>query len=155
MSFPRRAVALAAVSLGLFALAACDKPTPLATVTVGSSSVHTEAAKGCYNNGDAISQLRFIACLQGQPKQRITVPEGEQVRIGVDPAIAAKGWVVALGTSGKTDLLKGTYRSFSGDQFFTDATTGQTSDSVTVNILETTGRQDYRGVWQFQLVKGD
>lgn len=155
MSIRRRAAALGAVSLGLFALAACDKPTPLATVTVGSSSVHTEAAKGCYNDGNKIAETKFVACLQGKATQKITVPAGEEVRIGVDPAIADNGWILAIGTSGKSDLLKSSYRSFSGDQFFTDAQTGQTTNSVTLNVIETTGKQDYLGVWQIKLVKGD
>jgi hypothetical protein len=155
MSIRRRAAVLGAVSLGLFALAACDKPTPLATVTVGDTSVHTESATGCYGDGGKISQTKFVACLQGKATQEITVPAGEEVRVGVDPAIADKGWILAVGTSGKTELLKSTYRTFSGDQFFTDATTGQSTDSVTLNFIETTGKQDYLGVWQIKLVKGD
>lgn len=155
MSISRRAAALGAVSLGLIALAACDKPTPLATVTVGSTSVHAEAAKGCYNDGGKISGTAFVKCLQGKPTEKITVPAGDEVRIGVDPAIADKGWIIAVGASGKTDLLKDTYRSFSGDQFFTDPATGQTADEVTLNVIETTGKQDYLGVWQIKLVKGD
>ena len=48
----RIGVALGAVSAGLLVLSACDKPTPLATVTVGDNSVHTEAS--CYNDGNAL-----------------------------------------------------------------------------------------------------
>jgi hypothetical protein len=155
MSIRRRAAAIGAVSLGLFALAACDKPTPLATVTVGDTSVHTEAAKGCYNDGGKISQTTFVACLQDKATQKITVPAGEEVRVGVDPAIAENGWILAVGTTRKTDLLKSTYRTFSGDQFFTDATTGQSTDSVTLNVIETGSKQDFLGVRQIKLVKGD
>jgi hypothetical protein len=155
MSTRRRAAALGAVSLGLFALAACDKPTPLATVTVGNTSVHTEAASGCYNDGGKISQKQFVSCLQGKATQQITVPAGEEVRIGIDPAIADKGWILAVGPSAKSELLKSTYRSFNGEQFFTDAQTGQTTNSVTLNVIETTGKQDYLGTWQIKLVKGD
>jgi hypothetical protein len=155
MSIRRRAAALGAVSLGLFALAACDKPTPLATVTVGDTSVHTEAATGCYGDGAKLPEAKFLACMQGKATETTKVPAGEDVRIGVDPAIADKGWILAVGASGKTDLLKGTYRTFSGDQFFTDAQTGQTSGSVTLNFIETTGKQDFLGVWHIKLVKGD
>jgi hypothetical protein len=153
MSIRRRAAAIGAVSLGLIALAACDKPTPLATVTVGSTSVHTEAAKNCYDESGKLTQNTLVSCLQGKPTKTITVHPGDQVRVGVDPAIADKGWILAIGTSAKTELLKSTYRSFSGDAFFTDSTTGQTTSQATISVIEATGKQ-YLGVWQVKLVKG-
>ena len=46
----RRVVAAAgAVSAGLLVLSACDKPSPIATITVGTNSVNSEAT--CYNDG--------------------------------------------------------------------------------------------------------
>lgn len=156
MSIRRRAAALGAVSLGLIALSACEKPTPLATVTVGDKTVTTEATSKCYLDGKKLTEQAFLSCLQTKPEKTITVRPGDKVRIGVDPAIAEKGWVVAAGTSGKSGLLKDTtYRSFEADTLFADAQTGAAASQVILNIIETTGTQDYLGVWQFKLKMAD
>ncbi|MFD3452438.1 hypothetical protein ACFWVC_09665 [Streptomyces sp. NPDC058691] len=156
MSIRRRAAALGAVSLGLLALSACEKPTPLATVTVGGDTVTTEATGNCYADGDKLTEKVFLACLSSAPKKTLTVHPGDKVRVGVDPAIAEKGWVVATGTSGKSGLLKDvTYRSFDAETLFSDSQTGQTADQVTLNIIETAKTQDYLGVWQFKLKMAD
>jgi len=42
MSIRRAATTIGAIGLGLVALTACDKPTPMATVTVGTKSVTAE-----------------------------------------------------------------------------------------------------------------
>ncbi|MFJ4849454.1 MULTISPECIES: hypothetical protein [unclassified Streptomyces] len=156
MSIRRRAAALGAVSLGLIALSACEKPTPLVTVTVGGDTVTTEAADNCYADGDKLTEKAFLACLDGTPKKTLTVHTGDKVRIGVDPSISDKGWVVATGTSGKSGLLKGvTYRSIDAETLFSDSQTGQTADEVTLNVIETAGTQEYLGVWQFKLKMAD
>ncbi|MDX3076020.1 hypothetical protein ACIP98_02610 [Streptomyces sp. NPDC088354] len=156
MSIRRRAAALGAVSLGLLALSACEKPTPLATVTVGGDTVTTEATADCYADGDKLSEKVFLACLNGTPKKTLTVHAGDKVRVGVDPAIGEKGWIVASGTSGKSGLLKDvTYRSFDAETLFSDAQTGQTADQITLNVIETAGTQQYLGVWQFKLKMAD
>ncbi|MGW3242050.1 hypothetical protein [Streptomyces sp. NPDC001070] len=152
MSIRRRAAALGAVSLGLIALSACEKPTPLATVTVGDKTVTTEATSKCYVKGKKLTEQVFLACLQTKPKKTVTVRAGDKVRIGVDPEIAEKGWVVATGTSGKSGLLKDTtYRSFDAETLLSDSQTGTAASEVTLNIIETSGAQDYLGVWQFKL----
>ncbi|MEU1617671.1 hypothetical protein ACFZAU_12200 [Streptomyces sp. NPDC008238] len=156
MSNRRRAAALGAVSLGLIALSACEKPTPLATVTVGDRTVTTEATSKCYLDGKKLTEQAFLACLQGKPEKTITVRPGDKVRIGVDPAIAEKGWVVAAGTSGKSGLLKDTtYRSFDAETLLADAQSGASASEVTLNIIETGSAQDYLGVWQFKLKTAD
>lgn len=156
MSIRRRAAALGAVSLGLIALSACDKPTPLATVTVGGDTVTTEATGNCYADSGKLTEKVFLACLSGTPKKTLTVHPGDKVRVGVDPAIADKGWIVATGTSGKSGLLKGvTYRSFDAETLFSDTQTGQTAQQVTLNVIETSGTQAYLGVWQVKLKMAD
>ncbi|MFE0201307.1 DUF2771 domain-containing protein, partial [[Kitasatospora] papulosa] len=79
----RAAAALGAVSAGLLVLSACDKPTPLATVTVGTTSVHTEAA--CYNDGRAIKESQIQDCLNEKAEKSITVAPDDKIRFGVDP----------------------------------------------------------------------
>jgi hypothetical protein len=162
MSFRRAASALGALSLGLVVLTACDKPTAMATVTVGGKTVQAEASDTCFNHGKKLSQSVFIACLQKTPTHHITVPVGDQVRIGVDPSIADKGWLVVAGTLLVTSepLKDKTYWSVDSDQLFNvqDPTTGgaKTLKEVTLNVVEsadTTGQESYR-VIQVNLVRG-
>jgi FtsP/CotA-like multicopper oxidase with cupredoxin domain len=160
MSIRRRAAAIGAVSLGLVALAACEKPTPLATVTVGDKTVTTQANPTCYADGKDLTTKAFTACLSAvKPTKTITVHAGDQVRIGVDPKIADNGWLVAAGLSQKTDVLTNkTYWSLGEkDSLFTDSSTGTSTDTVTLNIIETAGKnaKTYLGVWKVKLVKKD
>ena len=104
-----------------------------------------------------------MACLQAKPTHHITVDTGDKVRIGVDPSIAKKGWLVVRNTSLVTqELIKNeTYWTVDGDQLFTeqDPQTGQTQTlkTVTLNIVEsgdTSGADSYR-VIQFTLNRGE
>ncbi|MEC3994757.1 hypothetical protein VSR01_14975 [Actinacidiphila sp. DG2A-62] len=162
MSIRRAATTIGAISLGLVALTACDKPTAQATVTVGTRTVTAEAADKCYADGKKLPQQIFVACLQAKPTHHITVGVGDKVRIGVDPSIGKKGWLVVRNTSLVTsEVLKDkTYWTVDGDQLFSeqDPQTGQTSveKSVTLNIVEssdTSGQESYR-VIQFTLTRG-
>lgn len=162
MSIRRAATTIGALSLGLVVLTACDKPTAMATVTVGSKSVQAEAADKCYAGGKKLAQEIFLACLQTPPKHHITVAVGDQVRIGVDPSIAKKGWLIAQGTTLVTPepLKDKTYWSVDSEQLFNsqDQQSGGTTTAkqVTLNIVEsgdTSGQDSFR-VIQFNLVRG-
>jgi hypothetical protein len=163
MSIRRAATAFGAISLGLITLSACDKPTPAATVTVGSKSVQAEATAACRESGGKkLTENVFVTCLQNTPKHHITVPVGDQVRIGVDPSIGKKGWLIAANTTLVTnEVLKDkTYWSLDSAQLFqqSDPQTGSTTvaKSVTLNIVEssdTTGQESYR-VIQVKLIRG-
>ncbi|MFD1828663.1 MULTISPECIES: DUF2771 domain-containing protein [Streptomyces] len=143
----RTAVAIGAATLGLVALSACEKPTPRATVTVGSDSVSTEAA--CYEDGGAISQEKVLSCAKQETTTSISVDEGDLLRIGVDPEIAEEGWVLFLdGQPAVTDKIGKTYRSFSGDAFFRDGE----AKSVRLGIVGYDG-SEYHGVWNIELKK--
>jgi hypothetical protein len=159
MSIRRAATALGAISLGLIALTACDKPTAQATVAVGSKSVTAEATSKCYAKGVKLPQEIFAACLQAKPKHHITVPVGDKVHIGVDPSIAKKGWLIVQNTSLANDevLKDKTYFTVDSAQLFhvQDPQTGQSSPvkTVTLNIVEsddTSGSNVYR-VISFEL----
>jgi hypothetical protein len=162
MSIRRAATAIGAISLGLIALTACDKPSKMATITVGSKTVQAEASDKC-DVGKKLPQEIFVACLQAKPTHHITVPVGDKVRIGVDPAIADKGWLVVQGTTLVTDeLLKDkTYWSVDSATLFNvqDPQTGQSQPqkSVTLNIVEsgdTSGSDTFR-VISFTLLRGE
>jgi hypothetical protein len=148
----RRAVAaLGAVSAGLLLLSACDKPTPMATITVGSNSVSSQAGPDCYNGGDAVSTANLAKCLMSKDAKSITVDPDETVRFGVDPDIADKGWTILRHGQPLTDASKKTYRTIPGSVVF-NAQYGATGNSTRVSIKA--GENTVTGLWTFKLKKG-
>ncbi|MGW0788352.1 DUF2771 domain-containing protein [Streptomyces sp. NPDC002911] len=147
----RIGVALGAVSAGLLVLSACDKPTPLATVTVGGDSVNTEAS--CYNDGKALKESEIQGCLNKKAEKSVKVAMDDKVRFGVDPEVAEKGWTLFInGQQAEQEPYKGTYRSIPGSAFFASQTGESTADKTQVSIVETEG-QKLTGIWHFQLTK--
>jgi hypothetical protein len=145
----RRALAAAgAVSAGLLVLSACDKPTPMATITVGTSSVNSEAT--CGGEGDALKTADLAKCLKNKGIKSIKVDPDETVRFGVDPEIADEGWTVLMNGQPLTDSSKKTYRTIPGSVFF-NAQYGASGDSTLVSIKE--GEGDVTGLWSFKLKK--
>lgn len=147
----RIGVALGAVSAGLLVLSACDKPTPLATVTVGGDSVNTEAS--CYNDGKALKESKIQDCLNKKAEKSVEVAMDDKVRFGVDPEVAEKGWTLFInGQQAEQEPYRRTYRSISGSAFFTSQTGETTADKTQVSVVETEG-QKLTGIWHFQLTK--
>lgn len=146
----RAAAALGAVSAGLLVLSACDKPTPLATVTVGTDSVHTEAT--CYNDGKAIKESLIQACLNKKADKVVKVSMDDKVRFGVDPEIADQGWTLFIGgQQAEQEPYKKSYRTIPGNAFFSSQT-GETTNKAQVSIVGTKGKK-LVGIWHFQLEK--
>jgi hypothetical protein len=144
----RRAVAVAGVvSAGLLVLSACDKPTPMATVTVGSDSVNSEAT--CGGEGDALKPSDLAGCLKDKGIKSISVDPDETVRFGVDPEIADEGWTILMNGQPLTDASKKTYRTIPG--VFFNAQYGAQGNSTLVSIKE--GDKDPSGLWNFKLKK--
>ncbi|MGW3251997.1 DUF2703 domain-containing protein [Streptomyces fungicidicus] len=147
----RRAVAAAgAVSAGLLVLAACDKPTPMATITVGSNSVSSEAT--CGGEGEAIKAADLNKCLQDKGIDEISVDPTETVRFGVDPDIADKGWTILMNGQPLVESSKKTYQAIPGSVFF-NAQYGAQGNSTLVSIKE--GESETTGLWSFRLKKSD
>ena len=145
----RRAVAaLGAVSAGLLVLSACDKPTPLATITVGKSSVSSET--DCYNDGKEVKTADLAKCLKGTDIKSIKVDPDETVRFGVDPKIADNGWTILMNGQPLTDSSKKTYRTIPGSVFF-NAQYGASGNSTLVSIKE--GDKTVKGLWSFKFKK--
>jgi hypothetical protein len=143
----RRAVAaVGAVSAGLLALSACDKPTPIATITVGGDSVHSEAT--CYNDGNALKTTDLAKCLKSD--KTLEVDPDETVRFGVDPDIADNGWTILMNGQPLVESTKKTYRTIPGSVFF-NAQYGASGDSTWVSVKE--GDKDVTGLWSFKLRK--
>ncbi|MFJ1835923.1 DUF2771 domain-containing protein [Streptomyces sp. NPDC088175] len=146
----RIGVALGAVSAGLLVLSACDKPTPLATVTVGGNSVSAEAS--CYNDGKALKKSEYQSCLNKKAEKSVEVAMDDKVRFGVDPEIADNGWTLFInGQQAEQEPYKKTYRSIPGSAFFSSQT-GETADKTQISIVETKGKE-LTGIWHFELKK--
>ncbi|WP_330458475.1 DUF2771 domain-containing protein [Streptomyces sp. NBC_00820] len=147
----RRAVAVAgAVSAGLLVLSACDKPTPVATVTVGDSSVSSEAI--CYNDGNGLNadSLKECAKKAGDVKS-IKLGQDETVRIGVDPKIADDGWIILVNGRQFSDLSKQTFRTMPSGAFFSEqyGTQGNTN-TITIQMGD---KAPAKGLWSFKVKK--
>jgi hypothetical protein len=148
----RTGAALGAVSAGLLLLSACDKPTPLATVTVGSDSVNTEAA--CYDDGKEFAEAAVAACLEKKATKTIKFGLGDTLRLGVDPEIADTGWVLYInGNEAISSPYTKTYRSFTGVDLFAAQTGAPAVTTVKLSILETDGTGKFKGVWNFKIDK--
>lgn len=151
----RTATVIGAVSAGLLVLSACDKPTPLATVTVGTDSVNTEAA--CYNDGSAIKESLLQGCLNKKAGKTVKVAMDDKVRFGVDPEIADKGWTLFInGQQAEQEPFKKTYRTIPGSAFFAQQQQQQpgapSPDEAQVSVVETKGKK-LTGIWHFKLEK--
>ncbi|CAM5653955.1 DUF2771 domain-containing protein [Streptomyces aurantiogriseus] len=152
----RRAVAAAgAVSAGLLVLSACDKPTPLSTITVGQSSVSEEAT--CGGEGTALKPAELTECLKEKDIKSISVDPDETVRFGVDPDVAKKRWTILMNGQPLTEDSDKTYRTIPGSVFF-NAQYGAQGDSTLVSIKAGDGKKDSQtvtGLWSFKLEKDD
>ncbi|MFE1438238.1 DUF2771 domain-containing protein [Streptomyces sp. NPDC058739] len=148
----RRAVAAAgAVSAGLLVLTACDKPTPVATVTIGSNSVTSEAV--CYNDGDPLDAKALEGCVKNTDDiKSIELGEDETVRFGVDPEIADGRWTILVNGRQFIDFSDNTYRTLPGSAFF-QAQYGTEGNTNTVTIRM--GEKAVEGMWSFKLKNKD
>ncbi|MFI0711788.1 hypothetical protein ACH4SK_14255 [Streptomyces inhibens] len=155
----RAAAAIGAVSLGLITLSACEKPTALATVTAGSTTVTAEATPGCDGDGEVLSKKAIAACITKKGGKTITVHPGEKVRVGVDPQIAKSGWIVIGGGPVMREPSKETYRSFDADTLFMQQNpqTGQTTytKDVTLQVAELGDGDGPKTMWHFTLKQKD
>jgi hypothetical protein len=150
----RAGVALGAVSAGLLVLSACDKPTPLATVTVGTGSVSSEAA--CYErDGKQIAASALPGCVKKAPTKTVSTSLENTIRVGVDPELADHGWVIFVdGQPIDPELTKTTYRTVPGSQFFApDPQTNQPAPAKRqLSILQIDNGKPV-GVWNFAVKK--
>ncbi|MGK5631078.1 hypothetical protein [Streptomyces sp. URMC 123] len=152
----RLAATLGAVSIGVVALSACEKPTPLATVTVGDTTVTTEETKSCSGDGKKLDQAALQKCLSDEPKnvKTISVKSGEKIRIGVEPEIAESGWVIVGGGDGMLNPSKDTYRSFDVDKFMTrrdEMGQPQARETALLSIVETQSEGGVKAMWHVKL----
>ncbi|MFE5737748.1 hypothetical protein [Streptomyces celluloflavus] len=155
----RAAAAIGAVSLGLITLSACEKPTALATVTAGTTTVTAEATPGCDGDGKVLDKKTIETCVTKKGGETITVRPDEKVRVGVDPSVAKSGWIVIGGGPVMREASKETYRSFDAETLFAkqDPQTGQTTyvKEVTLQVAEMGAGEGPTTMWHFTLKQKD
>ncbi|GGX84481.1 DUF2771 domain-containing protein [Streptomyces hiroshimensis] len=139
----RAAAAVGAVAFGLVALSACEKPTPLATVTVGSTTVTTEAA--CYEEGQKLTESALAKCLADESVKTVKVQPGDKVRVGVDPKMADQNWFVVSNGQRQTSQLKQTYTSLDGEQLFVNRMAQRLDKTAMMSVITKDG------VWSVKL----
>ncbi|MET9687357.1 MULTISPECIES: DUF2771 domain-containing protein [unclassified Streptomyces] len=150
----RSVAALGAVSAGLLLLSACgEKPTPLATVTVGTSSVSAEAS--CHNDdGKELSMDQVQECLTNlkNPKT-VEYARGDTLRLGVEPEIVENGkrWSAVLDGQPITEPSSNTYRSFPGADVFATGGQGEAPSSKKLAFLQIDEAGKPLAVWSFNL----
>jgi hypothetical protein len=134
----RTSLAAGAVSLGLIALSACDKPTPNAHFTLGSHTSSPEAPQDCYGDGETLAVTAARDCLAGEGGEEehspaFTAQSGDTLRIGVDPEIADTGWLLFVdGQPYGLDPFTSTYRSFRSTDLYAVAQRNQSANALPV-----------------------
>ncbi|WP_030208128.1 hypothetical protein [Streptomyces sp. NRRL S-87] len=149
----RIGAALGAVSAGLLVLSACDKPTPLATVTVGSSTVSTEAACSA-DGGKELSQEKVADCLASiKAGKTIDYARGDTLRLGVEPEVVEDGktWQAVLDGQPITEPSSNTYRSFPGADVFATGGQGEAPASKKLAFIQLGEDKKPLAVWSFTL----
>ncbi|MEU4729091.1 MULTISPECIES: DUF2771 domain-containing protein [unclassified Streptomyces] len=148
----RSVAALGAVSAGLLLLSACDKPTPLATVTVGTASVSAEAS--CHDGKEPLSMDQVQECLTNlKDAKTIDYARGDTLRLGVDPEVVEDGkrWSAVLDGQPITEPSANTYRSFPGADVFATGGQGEAPASKKLAFLQTGEDGKPLAVWTFNL----
>ncbi|MGP3687703.1 DUF2771 domain-containing protein [Streptomyces sp. IBSNAI002] len=148
----RSVAALGAVSAGLLLLSACDKPTPLATVTVGTSSVSAEAA--CHGGAEPLSMDKVQDCLTNlKDAKTVEYARGDTLRLGVEPDVVEDGkkWQAVLDGQPITEPSSNTYRSFPGADVFATGGQGEAPASKKLAFVQVGEDGKPLSVWTFNL----
>ncbi|MCD0485741.1 hypothetical protein LO771_25965 [Streptacidiphilus sp. ASG 303] len=172
MSINSRAVAAAGavvvvsaglVGWGVATAAGEDKPVNrMVTVVAGSNTANAEPT--CWNDGkplDGAAQQRCQANAAKQEKdgklKSVEVTSGSRIGVGVDPAIADKGWFAFTdgGAQGQATLASARRTgTFSG--LVPASTVLKSTGKTLVTVVEAdTKNQEIYGVWYFTLKNKD
>ncbi|MBD9700887.1 hypothetical protein [Streptomyces caniscabiei] len=148
----RAAATLGAVSAGLLVLSACDEPTPMATVTIGTDSISSEAA--CYRT---LTAEQAVECAQEKPSKSVELPDDETLRIGVDPEVADAGWTLWIdGRPVVNETFDKTYKAFPNPGLFATQPGQAAPKSLTISVVQQNAEgSKIEGVWNFKLENPD
>ena len=150
MSSLRKIVASALVVSAALSLTACSQHNPGATVWSGTSSAHREAL--CWSEDAAVTadncaQDIVTGALSGPEVAEIPVQKEQTVGISVDPAVAEKGWYIAIGgTRINENPITSTYYRFSFPVESVPA------EGYALQVVAQGTGSATRGLWLFKLV---
>lgn len=146
MPFRRFSAALVAL-LAVFALSACEKPTPGISVFSGTTSENSQAVCWSFDSDNLEPGACAEDLIANADAATIPVLPGDTVGISVDPAVADSGWTASIGTTRlNAQPLSGHYFRFT----FPDL---QEIPAEGFPLVISAGRDTKtRGVWVFRLV---
>ena len=147
----RRIAVLAAAGASVFALSACEKPSPGVTVFSGQTSAHSEALCWSFSgeslDSSACAQDVVESALRGGGVGTIPVVPGETIGISVDVTVAKEGWTPVVGSQRLLQTpTTSTYYRFS----FPDLQEVP-ADGLPLQIVSGSG-DSTTGIWIFRLV---
>ena len=151
---PRRRLLAAAAATSAMAalLTGCEKPAPIVTVVSGGTSVYSEAAAFCFDEGQTLDSGE---CAQRatQTKQ-LAVRPGERVGIDVDKELVERGWQLVI--SDPQDPQRTQASGVIDDHYFPFTAPGIAPDGSLLLTVRTVDDQETpTGEWQFELVSRD
>ena len=149
MTARRRLLAAASATFAVTALTACEKPAPLVTVVSGGTSVYSEAATYCFDEGQT---LDGGTCASRETEvRRIEVRQGERIGIDVDRELVERGWQLEIIDPADAERTQGS--STINDHYFPFTAPGIAPGGMLLLTVRTVGADDAAtGEWQFELV---
>lgn len=149
MTARRRLLAAASATFAVVALTACEKPAPLVTVVSGGSSVYSEAAAYCFEEGQT---LAGGSCSTRSPeRRRLEVRQGERIGIDVDKELVERGWQLEILDPADPERTQAS--STITDHYFPFTAPGIAVGGTLVLTVRTVDANDApTGEWQFELV---
>lgn len=150
--------AVGTAGLAVVAVSGCEKPKPVATVTVGSTSVFNHDQ--CTNDGKKMGAKAFEKCAEDAKSKSISFSGSDVLRIGVEPDVAERGWEVLgtiqnpqTGQDQTAKLIQFTKKTYATTQ---GVDLNLLPDKSELVIVERDKKQgEPYGVWNFTLTKKD
>lgn len=153
----RTVLAVGVTTCAVLGLSGCDKPSPVATLTVGSDSVHNHDT--CANDGKKLGEKQLQKCAEDAKSKSISITNSDTLRFGVDPDVAERGWEVITtvpdqqsGQQQPLRLVEYTKKTYATTQSLPLSMLADKSD---VAVVERDENGDAFNVWNFTLDKKD
>lgn len=153
----RTVFAAGVATCAVVGLSSCDKPNPVATLTVGSDSVHNHDT--CDNEGEKLGEEQLQKCAEDAKSKSISITNSDTLRFGVDPDVAERGWEVITtapnpqsGERQPLRLVEYTKKTYATSQ---SLPLNMLADKSDVAVVERDENGDAFNVWNFTLNKKD
>lgn len=135
--------------VGMFGLAACEKPAPGVSVVSGMTSAYRAALCWSFDgvplSAETCAQDVVTQALEGADVATIPVVPGQVIGISVDPVVADAGWYPVIGSQRLTQRpITSTYYRFTYPDLQEVPVDG-------VSLQVVAGAEGTLGLWVFQL----